>query len=53
MSHTHDDERTRRVEFDLWQREERAYLIAAGKLRAPQPQQPPREIAQPTPKEPS
>lgn len=45
MSHTHDDERTRRMEQALYQRD--LYRWAP----APQPQQPPREIAQPTPKE--
>lgn len=48
MSQPFSEDELRRIEFAAWQREERAYLIAAGKLRAPTPQQPPREIAQPT-----
>lgn len=45
MSQPFTDEALRCIEFAAWQREERAYLIAAGKLRAPEPQ--PREPAQP------
>lgn len=45
VSQPFSDDQLRRIEFAAWQRDERAYLIAAGKLRAPEPQ--PREPAQP------
>lgn len=43
MSHTHDDERTRRFEQALYLRD----LYRWAPSPAPQPQQPPREPAQP------
>jgi len=51
MSQPFTDDQLRRIEFAAWQREERAFLIAAGKLRAPEPQprepKPPPEPATP------
>ncbi len=46
MSQPFTDDQLRRIEFAAWQREERAALIAAGKLRGPESQ--PREPAQPS-----
>lgn len=48
MSQPFTDDQLRRIEFAAWQREERAHLIAIGKLRPPV-EQPKREEAQTTP----